>query len=898
MLSYWRSGKARCWLALSLSLLLSACGGGGGGGGAAPTPGGNTGGAFTVSIDRTELKFAAEEGVTILPQVVTGTGSGTPPGVIYTGSLDNGTALENVTVDIAAAQVRFTVYPKSNLAPGEYKGSLQLFACADSKCAKHFTGSPATIPYTVTISKGFKVTPATVPLSALSGATASANVAVQLADGQSAYEAVSSASWLAVSNLGASGFTLTTQALPPGAYSATVTVTSGGRSRDVTVIHSVTGDSTTVTSITPDVTSLAFATVATGTTASRTVNVTLPSWSNILNAQIRYADGASGWLNLAQAGARSYALSANAATLDAGSYHADLVFSSGAYTTPVTVPVTFSVGAANLSVAGVTGFEVSTGTTAASLASDLAVDLPGLPAQSWSASSNAAWLKLSSSSGLTGSAGLHVTVDVAEMLKLANFQVHPAVVTVAVANARIAPAKVAFSLAKALPELHYVSPHTRLPGEGGTYTVRGRGIDRIADLQQALQVAGGTPLAVTRVSDTELSVQLAGAASGQVSFALSNAMGIPTGAPAVQVLPQGAFAYQAVATQGAKGGIVFDPERQSVYSANKTLHAAMRFAWNGSGWDVSSASVAGIDAVAMSPDGKSLVATSTSGSIVLLDPSSLSVQGSYSTASVSGDPLNSLPRLAITNSGRAFFQGGTWGALSYFDLPTRQFGAVGTSLQTSFYGGPWFSVSGDGSRLDIVQSASITPSPGMLYMNSSDEVLKLNPAGLTFWYEAAQSLRGERFVEGTNKVWDRDFNLIGNLALPDSSFFGRTPVVSPDGTRVYILAYSSAGAQPRVYVFDSSTRMVVNTNLPVLGYFPLADFPTCSDLNAYSCDTRALGTISPDGKTLFFIGGTNLVVAPIPALTATSQPVSIQRARAVAATLPARAVPVRAGSGH
>ena len=128
--------------------------------------------------------------------------------------------------------------------------------------------------------------------------------------------------------------------------------------------------------------------------------------------------------------------------------------------------------------------------------------------------------------------------------------------------------------------------------------------------------------------------------------------------------------------------------------------------------------------------------------------------------------------------------------MAYFDLVTRQFGALpGGALRYEFYSGPWFNVSGDGDRLVIVQSASISPSPRMLYMDSSSEAPKTNPAGLEFWYEAAQSLHGERFIEGTYKVWDRNFNLIGNTDMPDTAYFGRTPVFSPDGNRVYILAY-------------------------------------------------------------------------------------------------------------
>lgn len=875
------SQLAPCAL-LSLTLLLSACGGGGSGGGSSQTVGGGGGGGFSVSIARTELRFSGEEGGSLAPQTVTGAGSGTLPPALYLGSLDLGTAIEQVTVEAIGMQAKFTVYPKANLAAGTYTGSVQLFACADEKCATQFPGSPVSVPYTVTIAKGFSVTPASVQLSALSGATASADVAVQAPAGATGFTAASNSAWMSISNQSATGFRITAKAMAPGHYSGVVNVVADGRTRAVNVLYTVTGDSSTVTRIIPDVSSLDFSATATASAPVRTINVTLPSWTSELSATMRYLVPGVDWLSLVKSGSTSYTVTASAAALSAGTYQAEITFASDGTVAPVTVPVTFTVGAASWTLVGQTRFALGADSTAASLSGDLAVGLPNLAPQPYSASSTAPWLKLSRSSGTTGDGPLRLSIDMAEMDKLANFRSYTADIAITAADSRIAPGKLTVTLEKSLPELHYVSPQTRLPGEAGVFTLRGRGLDAYASLEQGLRVGGATPLSVTRVSATEARVQLAGAAAGEVSFTLANALAIPSGAPVLRTLAPDSFPYAAIATEGNKGGLVYDPVRRAVYTANKTLFTVMRFAWTGSGWNVTSASLPGIDAVALSPDGKSLVATSTSQGIVLLDPVSLERQGSYATQ-VGGERLNPLQRLAVTNDGRAWFQGGMWGGLNYFDLVTREFGSLG-GQQYSFYSGPWFSVSGDGSRLNIVQSASLSPSPAMLYLDSGDSAPKVNPAGLNFWYEAAQSLRGERFVEGTYKVWDRDFTLIGELALPDSSWIGRTPVLSPDGSRVYIMAYQSAGGsdasiKPRVFVFDSSTRMVLATRLPLLGYFELADYPTCRSFS-YDCDTRALGAISPDGKTLFFLGDSKLVVAPVGPLSMSAAGASMQRAGA------------------
>jgi len=883
-----------------LSLVLSACGGGGGGDSPAPVPSpvpGTAPGAFSVSIDRSELRFAGEEGGGIAPQTVLGSGAGTLPAAIYLGSLDLGTSIERVTVESVGMQVKFTVYPKSNLAPGDYSGNLQLFACPDEKCASHFAGSPVNVPYKISVAKGFKLTPSEVRLSAASGASPSARVALQLPPGVFSYstEQPLRGDWLTVSEQGPEGFTVTARAMRPGNYMALLDVKAGSATRVLYVYYTVTGDGATILQPTPDVSALQFSATATAS-SSRNVNVSLPSWTRALDFSIRYLDHtATGWLNVVKTGETTLNVTAAAGTLAPGNYRAELLLNSP--DAPLTtIDVSFTVGAVNWKIDGVTRFKVDGATSLANLTGDMSVAMPDLPAQAYSIASATPWLKLSRASGNTGDAPVRLSVDPIELNKLPNFASHVAEVMVKAQDSRIPPATVQVTLDKALPELHYVSPHTRLPGEGGQFILRGRGLAGIANLAQTLQVSGATASSLTRVGDTEVRVSLAAASSGTVGFSLVNGLGVQTGAPLLKVASQGRYAYAAIPTAGHKGGLVFDAERQALFTANKSLHAVMRFGWDGSRWNFASTPLNLAEGVALAPDGKQLVAIATSGELALFDPATLSKQETYKASFISGYELNSLPTLAMTNNGRAYFVGDR---LSYFDLVTREFGRTDSPLYNS-YQSPWFSVSGDGSRLNIVQAADNSSAYPMLYLDSPDSTVKANPAGINFWYEAAQSLRGERFVQGTYRVWDRDFALVGDLALPDDRYMARTPVVSPDGKRVYLMAYDysfsnvSSSVTPRVYVFDSSTRMVQTTRLPLLGYFDINDYPTCRT-DAYECNTRALGTISPDGKTLFFLGNANLVVAPVPAtLTPSAQRASMQRASGGVAVTP-RMTKVAAG---
>jgi len=873
---------------LAFSLLLSACGGSSS---PPPPPVAEVTLPFQLSISQIALTAQGEEGIALAPIVVTGNGVGGPaPAAVYLGSANLGAEIAHVAVENVGLNATFTIHLKPDLPAGEYRGTLQLLACRDEKCASPFAGSPMTLPYTVKIAPGLQVTPGALRFSALSGETKSARVGLRLPAGQTTYMAEPTAPWLAVSGLSAEEFTVTAKAMPPGQYQGAILLTVGQRTMSVTVDYTVTGDANTVSRIIPDQASFSFSTPVMGS-ASSALNVTLPSWSNALTATVEPVYGATDWLSVTRLGDRGLSVAVSAARLVPGTYQANIVLAAGPGAPPVSVPVTYTVGQGRLTVEGNTTLTVRADTAAAALASDIAIGAPNMAPQAYTASTTSTWLTLSPGAGTTGGTPLHISVRAQEVLKLANFRSHTAEVTISPAANVIAPVKFTVTLTKSLSEVHYVSPSTRLPGESGVYTLRGRGFDLVTNLVQSLNVTGAAPTQVTRVSDTELKVQLAGAAAGDVQFSIANAVGATTSMATLSVIPQGVFPYTALATPGAKGSLVFDARRQALYTANKADKTVMRFAWNGSAWSTASAPLPNADSLALSPDGASLVATSAPRSIVLFDPLTLSQQASYDTVSVMADERNGKERLAVTNSGRAYFRGSNGGnGLAYLDLLPRTFGTEPIKGYYSFYEAPYFSVSGDGSRVNIVQSPFPQSASTMLYMDSGNDMVLNNPSSVATWETAAQSLRGERFVEGTGKVWDRDFALVGNLVLPDANYVGRTPVVSPDGARVYIMAYHNdigyGGSQlPRVYVFDSRTRMTAGASLPLLGQFDLADFPTCRVI-ASSCTMRALGTISPDGKTLFLIGDANLVVAPIPALTPGPSGVGMQAAKSAGSGMP------------
>jgi hypothetical protein len=127
---------------------------------------------------------------------------------------------------------------------------------------------------------------------------------------------------------------------------------------------------------------------------------------------------------------------------------------------------------------------------------------------------------------------------------------------------------------------------------------------------------------------------------------------------------------------------------------------------------------------------------------------------------------------------------------------------------------------------------------------------------------------GSRVLVETSKVFDADFNLVGNIQLPpaaNADFEAEKAVLSADGNRVYLMTFARADIglpapthKPRVYVFDSSTPVTTAGNLlPALGYIDFDDYPSFGVFYMHA---------TLDGGALLLVGKTNFIVLPIPAV--------------------------------
>ena len=419
----------------------------------------------------------------------------------------------------------------------------------------------------------------------------------------------------------------------------------------------------------------------------------------------------------------------------------------------------------------------------------------------------------------------------------------------------------------------------QLTGQTARVILRGSGFSTVASLATRLSIQGSTISSVAAVNDTEVIAQFAPLSAGAHTVSVSNALGDPTGTGTVVAVDAPVYAYAALPTQGSLRSLAYDPERGSLYAANTTAQQFMSFHYAGGAWTVASVPAPGAYDVGLSVDGSTLLAVSSTGlgsTIQRLDPLTLTPVDSATIPNGLVPGFTTLGfGIPTTNDARTWLR-----RVSLIrdaqSLTPNPFTPPASSVATDFYGGPWFAISRDGERLIITQSAEVSPPPPMLYMNAADSVIRQNPAGLTFSYYFSVSETGDRVLFDNVTLRDGSFNLVGAATLPtlsgQSSYYAVDGQVTPDGSRVYVLAYTADASTnpsltPRVFVFDATTAQ---PNLTFLGYFDIPDYPGCAP-NESNCSSNTIaGAISLDGQTLFFAGEHYLIVAPVPATLSTS----------------------------
>jgi hypothetical protein len=872
--------------------VLTSCGGGGGGSDANGGGGGGSGNV-TFTANRTSLLFEYMEGTPLPPALeVVVTASGEFSGTLYLGAVVTGTGLSPtipLTIN-STTQGTFHVSAAGALPVGEYSGSLRLMACSDQACARQVGNSPLTLSYVTRVHPRLHVSSNQVALASQSNAGTMQDVAITLPWQATDFttDVMSGSNFLTVSQPNPTTLRLTARAWPSGQHTASVRVNSGGQTELISITYTVTPPAGGEFDLRSNPTMLTLAAIERTSTSPTTITVSGPTWEPNLATEtfVGYTaqSGNVQWLQVDPV-AGGYRLTASAAQVNAGTFTANLVIRATDNSVPSTqleIPVSFTVGEGLAQPADreVT-LDANTTLQSPDLSASIPIALVAGPAVDWTAQSDRNWLTLTRASGQTGT-DLNYVINPA-MLDLANSR-GPSddVATVQITTTPfLTPRSFRVSLHQRLAHVRGISPYYQVQGRSSRHVVRGTGFIANRDWSQHLLVMGQPAGAgrVTRVNDTELVVDVD---PGQVVIEVRNELSAVAGWDPIQVVAADSNVYQALATGFDLRKLLYDAQRQRLLVINQQpndLDAFIYFAKTApNAWQQGpSTLIPGLRDLMVANDNRTVWFVTTNGlrfaPMDTLTPSPASADQSFAPLHVPA--ANSA--MVMTNDWRVWFGSenglGIGNGVWYRDLLAAN--GLNVPLQSDLIQpreGPWFTVSGNGERLYISQASSITPAPSLLALDAKDGVLFEAAQWGDSTYlppDAAINMDGSRLIGSGYEVRDLAYANIGHVQPNHQNYFAIGAAVNPEGSRAYVLAYDSTDLPnptpqtlPRVYVFDLSNPVGAGQRMPLLGYFTVADYPTC---RVFSGCLRPSITLAPDGNTLFIAGSENLLVVPVPA---------------------------------
>ncbi|WP_242344021.1 BACON domain-containing protein [Anaeromyxobacter terrae] len=833
-----RSGSAgghRVALGAALLALSLACSGGGGGGT-----------AYSLQVSTASLVFAAERNAPIpaaqtLTATFRGDGllAGYPPGISQPGWLS--VDVVSSTASSATLSVRVNT---TSLSAGTYRTTLRLVTGKQDGSAVVY--KDVAVQYTVTA--GLAASATSLAFTGFDG-TAPAQKSITLTsdvlpkDWTLAVEPAGSGAtdWLVLSATSGTLATATTDVQvgaavrPPGSYSASLVLRDGTGSVRSRISASY--------QVAP-----AFALGGTLTTrvteAATSASLDLPL---LLDSKLDAASGAThlwqatstaDWLSVIPATGDLAADASLTVRLDPaklwalanGTYSGTITVATtqGGVTT-ASVPVSLTVALApKLGAPASASYTVGVAAAPADLTRTVTVtsNLGDAFAShgGWTASSSAAWVQPTPSSGAGGG---DVTLDLvpAALAGLAN-GAQTANVTVQAADARVAGATVKANLALALPDVAHVAPYTTWVGRSPDVIVRGSGFGSGGTLPVLF---GSQAVTGTVVSDTELRVTApTQAAAARVPVSIENSLGLARATSELVVLPAPTYAAYSATLTTSPTRMTLDPERQAVLLSGAG-DEVRRFKFASGAWSQDAFQAPAVTGGYVTADGKTLLVTSgntgtPSAVFYEVDPATFAIrkQTGYPTSYARYDLAASF------NDGRILFlDSEQWvDTLWYPDL-TR-----GVYFDAH---SPKMLLTRDRSRVLLYDDRYKLTTYDVVDTASKVQNVTQTLFGADKWTVSGD---GSRVVLGSS-VYDRNFNFLGAVSLQGDR---GTPTValSPDGTTLYTLARN---ATDTAFVFRRTD----------LGTTPYTADATALSFTIGAGESPVAMAVSEDGSTLFLL---------------------------------------------
>lgn len=555
-------------------------------------------------------------------------------------------------------------------------------------------------------------------------------------------------------------------------------------------------------------------------------------------ANINYING-SNWLTLSQTtGSATTAtdITASFSSLPVGIYAASIDIISNGGTVTTTIPVTYSVIDPQTNPVQLS-YQVDLNTQAADLQTVLTIlsNFAGSnPSANWSITSDVNWITFSQSSGDTVSQN-QVTVSVvsAEVSNLGN-GTHTGTVTLSSTTAGVNDWIVPVTMVVNLPQVNYVSPYVALSSTTGNVIIRGSGFTGITN--QAINVGASPASSINVISDTEIRISHPSLTAGAHSVTIPNQLNIAMTRADLQVVNPVSYSSGSVATSGSnKQRAIYDAPRQTLYVADTSFSELERYHWNGTSWVADSLSIANLLDIALTPDGKEIIAVGLF-TIHHIDLNSF-INIAQHTLSETATSI------AMTNDGYAMIgsQSISSGYFKY-NVLTRSDTFI-PSNGSAALANPAFAGSYDGSKLFLAGGSGAQAQ--YVYTYESADNGTLQESSLVQSINLVDTdLTGSRVLFDTDQVYDDLLNYQGSLVGMSAT------TLSKDGNLAYCYNFS-----PR------AIRIYDLTNPNGSGGFNQSGSDLAFATSPGSVKRLAL---TPSEKNIFIVGSTAVVIVPIP----------------------------------
>jgi hypothetical protein len=441
------------------------------------------------------------------------------------------------------------------------------------------------------------------------------------------------------------------------------------------------------------------------------------------------------------------------------------------------------------------------------------------------------------------------------------------------------------------PQLDQVTPYVALANRAGTVTLRG-GIDEEqvpAAGIDLLPLQGGsaiTPTAVTPVHGSEKRLSHPPLPPGTYQVRIRNAQGVIIDRSKAHLFvydtpafPAATLQYPAAAQTQVRQ-LLFDPERNALWvmvdhpASGVSASQILRYTWSGGAWSGPAVMRTGpVSGMGLSANGQTMYVSSRAetlngsyavNDLMLTDPATLQARSTLHPATSGTDfqsfAFDSLGQMYTMETSRELtgawpayilvIRGGEFAPLSFGpgSPPSFARGFVAGSANGSrvLFGGE----SGNFHLVDGSQNGSSPlPPPSLQSLRLTDAMLDRD---------------GERALlhtfDGDLPIYSRSWQLLG--ALPTKRFGGLGPasaatfsaVIAPNGTEAY--TYTWAGTLRRFDLAQATAGGEFQSDGSAV--------PMSADPGLNNGLNNVLMAITPDSKTLFIAGGTQIVVVPLP----------------------------------